>query len=258
MDLHSKYHRIAAQLQGEIEEGKFEPGEKLPSEKVLCDYYKVSRITVRQALQILEQKELIYRKQGLGAFVAKKSLNTPLVQLTDFSEDMKRAGFSSTSRLISFKKVEPIKEVNKVLDLELHAPLLEIERVRLADEKPVAFDVTWLSAQYGQLLLDEDLTRKTIYQVFEEHYQIPIIAGRYRITAVPIEPRMAEYLNMKPQAPVLEIDRCSRTIGGKKIYFQKRYNNPSCISYELELMRNEGTGSSKEGLPLKEFTPRFF
>lgn len=253
----AQYEQIAAQLRKEINEQKFEPGDKLPSEKRLCDYFGVSRVTVRHALQILETSGLIYRRQGLGAFVSEEKFKQALVQLTDFSEDMRRAGFMSSSKLISLKKVSAIEEVNAILDLKSDSPLIKVERVRLANNKPIAVDETWLPASYGQLLFDEDLTTKTIYQVLEEKYDIPIIAGRYKITATKATPFIAKHLYMDVGEPVLEIDRCSKTTGHKKIYFQKRYNNPHFISYDLELSRNEEQPSSREGMPLKEFIPKF-
>ncbi len=254
-----RYEEIADHLRSEIREQKFEPGDKLPSEKRLCDYFKVSRVTVRQALQILENQNLIYRKQGLGAFVAEEKVHQALVRLTDFSEDMRRAGYESSSRLIELKKVKPIPEVNGILDLPPHAPLIQIDRVRLANNKAIAVDMTWLPASYGQLLFDENLTTRTIYEIFEEKYDIPITGGRYKITAVRAPSHIATHLNLEEGAPVLEIDRCSRTTGNKKIYFQKRYNNPEYISYELELYRNDDSESSfKDGLPLREFIPKFY
>ncbi|MFA5670541.1 MAG: GntR family transcriptional regulator [Balneolaceae bacterium] len=258
-DYKPRYEQIADQLRSEINDQRFEPGDKLPSEKRLCEYFDVSRVTVRQALQNLEQQGLIFRKQGLGSFVSKQKLNQPLVHLTDFSEDMKRAGHESTSKLISLKKVAAIAEVNEVLELPNDSALIQVDRVRLANNKPIAVDVTWLPPGYGQLLFDENLTTQTIYQILEEKYDIPITGGRYKITATVADAYLAEHLEVNIGDAVLEIDRCSKTIGDKKIYFQKRYNNPEFIAYELVLSRNEEMVTSfKEGFPLKEFTPKFY
>ena len=257
--MQTKYEQIAHQLRAEINEGKFEPGDQLPSEKRLCDYFKVSRVTVRQALQKLENQQLIFRKQGLGAFVSEQRINKALVHLTDFSEDMRKAGYESSSKLISLKKVKAIPEVNKILELKSDCQLIQIDRIRLANSKPIALDITWLPASYGQLLFDENLTTQTLYQIFEEKYDIPITGGSYRITAANASSYIAKHLELKAGMAVLEIDRCSRTTGDKKIYYQKRYNNPEFISYDIKLTRNENLNNSfKDGMDLKEFTPKFY
>lgn len=254
----AKHERVKSHLQKEIEEGNYKAGEKLPSEKRLCEYFKASRVTIRHALQSLESDGFIYRKQGLGTFVRNKNIHGSLVKLTDFSEDMRNAGLESSSRLISLEKVPPKKEVNEILNLESHMDLIQVERVRLANDIPVAFDITWLPPGYGQLLFDEDLNSQTIYHIIEEKYNIPIQAGSYRITAINADNSIAEYLEIEKGTAVLEIDRCSRSTGDKKVYFQKRYYNPDKVSYVMELSRtDENIKSSKDGLPLKEFSPEF-
>lgn len=146
-----QYQRIADHLRTEILNEEFLPGEKLPSEKRLCDYYKVSRITVRQALKTLENEGLLYKKQGMGAFVKEVAPIPNLVQLTDFSEDMRRAGLASSSKLISFGKVEANEMVNTILEIPPEKSLMKLERIRFANEVPVAFDITWLPISYGHL-----------------------------------------------------------------------------------------------------------
>jgi GntR family transcriptional regulator len=253
-----RHQQIADHLRTEIDRKEFLPGDKLPSEKRLCDYFKVSRITVRQALKSLENDGLIYKKQGLGAFV-RDSIPTPnLVQLTDFSEDMRRAGLSSSSKLVSFNKVAANELVNPILEIPPEKSLMKLERIRYANNVPVAFDITWLPVSYGHLLLDQDLKSRTIYEILEDEYDILIKAGRYSITATSAIPEVSKYLNLEPNSPVLEINRCSRTLGGKKVYYQTRYNNPKYISYEMELFRGDNEdGNSRDGLPLKEFCPKF-
>lgn len=253
-----RHQQITDHLRTEIARKEFLPGDKLPSEKRLCDYFKVSRITVRQALKALENDGLIYKKQGLGAFVRDEAPTPNLVQLTDFSEDMKRAGLTSSSKLVSFGKVPANEKVNPILEITPEKSLMKLERIRYANDVPVAFDITWLPVSYGHLLLDQDLKLRTIYEILEDEYEIPIKAGRYSITATSATSSIANQLNLKPGAPLLEINRCSRTTGGKKVYFQTRYNNPAFITYEMELFRGDHEdGDSRDGLPLKEFCPKF-
>lgn len=257
-DKNSRYQQIADHLKKDIKNGEFNPGDKLPSEKRLGDYFKVSRITVRQALKKLEHEGLIFKKQGLGAFVSEEKPISNLVRLTDFSEDMRRAGYESSSKLILFKKVDPESDINPILQIPPTTKLIRIDRVRFADKIPVAFDITWLPASYGQLLLGEDLSNKTIYDILEDTYSIPITAGRYKITARTADEYIAKHLKINVGAAILEIDRCSKSIADKKIYFQKRYYNPKYISYDIELYRKDDSEeSSRNGLPLKEFVPSF-
>jgi len=260
MEEHSKprHEQIAHHLRREIREDYFQEGDKLPSEKRLCEYFQVSRITVRRALQTLENESLIYRKQGLGAFVMARNNESPLIQLTDFAEDLKKAGYQATSKIICFKKTKAKVSINPKLGLSPTSQLMKLERIRYANDKIVAFDQTWLPGSYGQLLFDEDLEHKTIYEILEEKYEIPITAGSYTFTAVNANKEIAQHMGLVESAALLCIERCSKTLGNKRVYYQYRYLNPTFIRYEIELNRDENSlHSTKNGMPLKQFVPRF-
>ena len=253
-----RYKQIVEHLSEAINQKIYIAGDQLPSEKRMCDYYKVSRITIRNALKILEGEGYIYKKQGLGAFVRDSNPEPNLVRLTDFSEDMRKAGLTSSSKLISFKKVVADSTVNPILEIAPDKPLIKIERIRYANRIAIAFDTTWLPLHYGRLLMNHDLKKRTIYEIFEDEFQIPIRAGRYSISASTADSRIAKLLAVDHETALLEIKRCSKTNGGKKIYYQIRYNNPAFISYEMELFRRDTEkGDSRDGLPLKEFHPKF-
>src|SRR5699024_5528518 len=75
MDNTLLFTKIATDLEKEIEEGKFKPGDKLPSERKLAEKYSISRNVVRQALTILREKGLIVIKPGKGSYVISYSEN---------------------------------------------------------------------------------------------------------------------------------------------------------------------------------------
>jgi GntR family transcriptional regulator len=107
-------------------------------------------------------------------------------------------------------------------------------------------------------LFDEDLEHKTIYEILEEKYEIPITAGSYTFTAVNATKEIAQHMGLGESAALLCIERCSKTLGNKRVYYQYRYLNPTFIRYEIELNRDESSlDSTKNGMPLKQFVPRF-
>ena len=79
------YRRIHADLKAKIEAGAYSPGDRLPSELELTKLYGVSRITSRQALDLLCSEGLLVRRQGMGSFVAPPRVSQSLVRLTDLS-----------------------------------------------------------------------------------------------------------------------------------------------------------------------------
>ncbi len=251
-----RHVQITNWLRSQIETGEFKPDEKLPSENELAKKFDVSRVTIRRALQSLESESIIYRCQGLGSFVSDERAPHNLVRLTDFNEDMAKAGLKASSEVRDFITVEAPYWLSGILDIEEGTKVIQIDRLRLGNDEPVAFDSTWLPILYGQLLDKEKLEKTTIYRQLEDNYDIPIVRGCYRMSANIADDQLASDLKVPKNSPLLTIDRTSFTIGGKAVYYQKRFYRSDKVIYEMTLERDQNDPSSTE-MPLKEFAPVF-
>jgi len=260
MDLESgrpRHEQISDWLRTQIEEGTYDTDEKLPSEKELGERFDVSRVTVRRALQTLESEDFIYRQQGLGSFVKERRAAQGLVRLTDFAQDMAQAGLDASSTVEHHAPESPPPDVAVRLKTD-DQKVMRLDRLRLGDGQPVAFDRTWLPMFYAQLLDGHDLEQETIYSILETEYDIPVLRGRYRITAANAEAPVAGPLGVSPGDAVLLIERLSVTEGDKPIYFQRRYYRSDRVAYELELARSpDDRTPGAHGMPLRDFEPVF-
>jgi len=253
------HKQISDWLKQKIETGALASDEKLPSENELSKKFDVSRVTVRRALQTLENDQLIYRCQGLGSFVTDQRTHQSFSILNDFSEELEGSGMKASSKLISFEQVNisDRKDLLSYLGIESKKVAVKIERVRLGDGAPVAYDVTWMPVFYGQLIEGYDLEKTTIFKILEEEFDIPIERGCYRFEATVADRNLANHLNVEPNTPLLQINRISYTIGDKPVYFQKRYYRNDKIVFELMAERPSNAGKNEEKLPFKEFAPVF-
>jgi DNA-binding LacI/PurR family transcriptional regulator len=77
----TKYCALVAELKNEMRQGVYKSGKKLPSEHALSERFKISRVTVRQALNVLQEEGYINRKQGLGTFVNGLIKGKPAVKI---------------------------------------------------------------------------------------------------------------------------------------------------------------------------------
>lgn len=252
-----RHTQISDWLRDQIEQGDFETDEKLPSENELCNRFDVSRVTVRKALQTLENEQLIYRSQGLGSFVSDRRSHQSLVRLTDFVEDMRRAGMEASSSVIQFTPVNIPEAIAPRLNVEIDSSVMRLDRLRMGDEQPIAFDVTWLPMFYGQLIESFDLEEETIYGILEREYDIPVEKGYYRIEAQNADKYLSKHLNVYKGTALLLIDRLSLTVGEKPVYYQQRYYRSDRIIYELMAERDPADYEEDNQLPLKEFVPVF-
>lgn len=251
-----RHAQISQWLRSQINKGVYDVDEKLPSENDLAKKFDVSRVTIRRALQSLESDSIIYRCQGLGSFVSDERAAHDFVKLTDFNEDMAKAGLEPSSVVKKFEMVDAPDWLSLLLNIDKGSKVLQIDRLRLGDGEPIAFDKTWLPVFYGQLLDEDDLAESTIYHLLEKNYDIQVLRGCYKLSAEVADADLAKLLKVEENSPLFVIDRLSTTIGEKQLYYQKRYYRNDKVVYQMTLERSPG--ESKGGnMPLKEFAPVF-
>lgn len=240
-------------IESEIQQGHLKPDEKLPSEHDLCAKFGVSRITVRRALQTLESSQLIYRCQGVGSFVGSGKTSQPLVRFTDFMEDMRRAGLKGTSRVIQ-AIIEPAEgDVAERLQVKEGLKVYRLDRLRLGDGDPVAFDITYLPMMYGQLLEGVDLSDKTLFSVFENEYEIIVKGGSIHISGAAATEYLAVQLGIREGQALLQLNRYAYTVNDKPLYWQKRFYRNDRVSYQIQLERGESLAGPSPTLPHRKF-----
>lgn len=252
------HKQISNWLKHKIESGALTKDEKLPSENELAEKFDVSRVTVRRALQTLENEDLIYRCQGLGSFVQDQRSHQTFGRLTDFMEDMASAGMEASSKVLEFKTVEAPNRIASILGINEGNTIVRLDRLRLGDSKPIAFDITWLPMMYGQLIESYNLEKKTIYSILEKSYDIPIEKGRYRIEAENADSYLADNLQVDRQTALLLLNRLSLTIGEKPIYYQQRYYRTDRMVYELSVERHPKAKKGEDNMSMRELVPIFY
>lgn len=252
-----RHSQISQWLRNQIEKGEFKPEEKLPSENDLAKKFDVSRVTIRRALQSLESEEIIYRCQGLGSFVSDTRAPHNLVRLTDFDEDMQNAGLEASSEVKKFEAIDTPDWLSSSINVKEGNKVLQVDRLRLADGQPIAFDSTWLPIFYGQLLTSGKLKTSTIYKILEQEYDIQLQRGTYRFSAESADELLANELSVEVGSALMLIDRTTYTLRNKPVYYQKRYYRSDKVMYEMTLERSKESAGNSNDMPLKEFVPVF-
>jgi DNA-binding GntR family transcriptional regulator len=174
----SKYLEIKEQIEKQISDGKYPLGKFLPSEPNLTELYNASRGTIRQALSALERDGTVARQSGLGT----KVINRPSsARILSFSERIAEMGKEASTRLLS-KKLIPITEAEeKVYDAfvfnESQAArvlVYRIDRLRLADEIPVAHQVIFIKEDdFGPDFLERADFEHSAFKIYEQRRRHP-------------------------------------------------------------------------------------
>ena len=126
------YMQLARKLGQSIRDGRYQPDEALPSERVLAESLDVSRVTARSAIDQLVEQGLVIRRRGSGNYIAPR-FEQPLSQLTSFSEELRRRGYTPSSRWLQRSVVLAKIDEQMSLGLSSGAKVARLERLRLAD-----------------------------------------------------------------------------------------------------------------------------
>ena len=162
------YHQLEEEIKGAIQSLELVPGEMIPSEKEYTEKYGISRMTVRQAISNLVNGGYLYRQRGKGTFVAEHKSEPPLQGLTNFTEDMISRGLKPSTRVISFTEVKADQELAAKLEVEAgRTAIFELERVRLADRLPMAYERLYIPKDHA-LDLTEEIAVSAIHDYVEK------------------------------------------------------------------------------------------
>lgn len=232
------YWQLAARLRLSIADGSYGDGAQLPTEEMLGQEFGVSRITVRTALDRLAAEGLVRRERGRGTFVVAPPIELDLERFTDFAEDMAASGFRPSSRVTHFAEEPAQAEVAAQLGIIPGTPVVRVDRLRLADDQPLAFDRTFLPLRFGRLLDRTALATTTILRQLEADFDIPILSGRYTVEATNAGIDLAAALALAPGAPVLLMHRTSHTIGDERVFYQRRHYRGDRVCFTVDMRRS--------------------
>ena len=160
----ARYLEIADYLRGQVAAAR--PGDRLPSDAELCERFGVSRMTARQAVQLLANEHLLVRRRGEGTFVAPRVVPRALGSPLSFTENMRRRGLRAASRLLRAGWIRPSDAERQALGLSPAERAIVVERLRLANDLPMAIERVVMQPSLAAVL-EEDLEAGSLHAVFE-------------------------------------------------------------------------------------------
>jgi GntR family transcriptional regulator len=201
------YYQLQNILREKIKSGEYEPGGPFPTEDQLAQSYQVSRITVRQALAVLEKDGLIIRKRGSGSIVSEGRPPLEPMKLTGMIEDIIAMGVKTKTRVIDFGFVHPPKMIVERLKLNEDSNVLRIERIRLIKRVPVSYTLSYIPADLGKKISMKDIAVQPVLNILENKCKVTIGRGFQIIEATVADSRIASLLDIMTGTPLLRIER---------------------------------------------------
>ena len=166
----ARYEQIADYLRSLVNEA--DPGDRLPSESELCERFGVSRMTARQAMQLVANTGLIERRRGAGTFVGAHPVPRDLGSPLSFSGSMRVRGMTASSQTLEWGGVEPDADERAALDLGDDESGYVLERLRLADGIPMAIERVVMPREVA-LALRDGFQDGSLHDAFRSIGRIP-------------------------------------------------------------------------------------
>ena|SRR5215469_13460512 len=205
------YYQIQRALMERIHSGELSEGDSLASEGEIARRYGVSRMTARQALHVLKTGGYAVSHRGRGTFVARPKMEEKVMHLPGFTEDMRQLGLVPCSRLLEQTVIKATEELSEKLRVARGDAVLRLRRLRLANDNPMALEVSVLPLQLFPGLDRVNFAEHSLYQVLRENYGVRAEWADEMIEALPATREESELLNIPKRASVLSIFRIVMT-----------------------------------------------
>lgn len=204
-----QYEQISAEIMREINTGKLKIGQKLPSEKELCDLFDVSRITVRKALADLEERNYIEKHQGQGSFVKDRFDPRQDIAIIDTPGlHLQQQGHYVYIELHEFSILADGEEpaVREMMNLDVSDYLYKIVQIYICDRKPVIERTTFISFEEFPLIKAKDIEGKELIPFLFRRYELSPALLRHSLkNQVDVMPtRLKAFLPAVPKSSIIK------------------------------------------------------
>lgn len=201
------YIRTAEAIRRQLVECGLEPGSPIEPESILVRELGISRVTLRRAIDILVDDQLLVRRQGIGTFLAPQRITYPLVGLHS-TRDLARA-HGVELRVEILKRVVGTASAEERANLRLGpgARVVRFVRRDFHRSRPICVAACSLPARYADCLTAEALRASSSYELIERAHGLRLTSARQVMRAEPATRRNAELLGCRPGRPLFVLER---------------------------------------------------
>ncbi|WP_179381321.1 GntR family transcriptional regulator [Jannaschia marina] len=232
------YEKVQASLRQLVEQRNYIAGDRIPSERDLCERFDVHRATLRKAIDNLIAEGLLERRGTSGTYIPSPTVLRP-ISAHSFSQPITEivgaSGGKAGSKLMFFEQGQASVRIADRLDVEVGDPLFIIKRLRTVNEQPFCIETTWIPTALVPGLTATDLVRDlSLYGLLRDRYDIAIGTAKATISSGTISTQDLETLDMKQGEVALIIDSVTSDKDGNPIEYLSSLNHPRRVMLVVE------------------------
>jgi GntR family transcriptional regulator len=214
--------------------GEYIPGAQLPAEAQMASNLGVSRATLRDALRQLEDRGLIVRRHGRGTFVAKRPIRKDLNRNFGITAMIRSGGYQPGTRGLELRDEPADRDLAQSLGLSSGDPVIVLERVRLADDRPVVWSRDAMPRRFLDVAQAMSGGDASLYGLLYKRHQVAVTRGVAELSPTSATASLAERLQVKRGAPLMYIKQVDYDGSGTPVLCSIEYHVSDWISFTLE------------------------
>jgi DNA-binding GntR family transcriptional regulator len=227
LPLHKQIYEL---LRKHIQEGTYAEGDLLPSENELSRLHNVTRPTIRKALDRLTNEGYIHRQQGKGSIVKGKPGGIGILAFSSTTAAIGKENL--TTKIICGPEIRNWDSAFsfKISQTEKEVGCYYLERLRLVNGEPVFFDITMIPNINLPRFNQRNFENNSLFDILRRKYQIEVKGGEQQIMAIKADEKLEKYFNLKPGAPILQLNRKIATNRVDFYFYSQVFCNTEKIS----------------------------
>ncbi len=231
------YKEVKEKIIQALSEGKWQAGDKLPVESDLADMYGVSKSTIRAAVGELVDANILVRKQGKGTFVATEKVSRNLYRFFHLVDASGKRHYPvrqllSISREAATEKTIDALQLYRYSDRDVFSihMLFKINGRAVGRSNPCV-PVALFPGLDAKEFQPDDVS---LYSLYHTMYNINVIRVEANVGVSSATPAVARELGVRPQAPLLRIERIAYTYQDVPVEYRTILLDTSEIQYRIE------------------------
>ena len=227
------YLQVIDRLKSDIDKGIYKENEKLPSEFELSKSLGVSRATLREALRLLEEENVIVRRHGVGTFVNPKPVFTSgIEQLSSISSMIEQAGMEPGTIFLKATEEKSTEDDVTRFQTDIDDNVITLERVRTADSEPVVYCIDKVPASYlpKQFVSNQDVS---IFSALEQSGAIHVAYAVTFIDPIGYHEQVSPILNCGPETALLVLKQLHYDDNDRVVLYSKNYFRADKFSFHV-------------------------
>ena len=229
------YLQIKEDLLARIESGQWQEKAMIPTERMLCEQYGASTITVREALKLLVHENRLRRIPGKGTFVTAPKLEHVLPRYFSFTRWAEQNGLHPTSRIMRVEVQRADRNIRRWLQLPDGDQVTHIDRLRLGSGEPLMLEDVWVACDLCPGLHLKDLANFPLNDIITGDYRLPLVRAVESIEPSLADDYTGKLLEMSSPPLILLVEHTTFTLDDRPVLFARSRYRGDRYKFSIEL-----------------------